>query len=89
MSERFFDLRARREMHNGFGDALARAFELVVTPLVFAVLGWLLDGWLGTRPVFTVVLAVFAVAGVVIRMYYGYELEMRRHEQEGPWAKRS
>ena len=89
MSDRFFDLRARRETHNGFGDALARAFELVVTPLVFAGLGWLLDGWLGIRPVLTVVLAAFAVAGVVVSMYYGYELEMRRHEQEGPWAKRS
>ena len=38
----------RRELNNGSGEALARAFELVVTPVIFGFFGWLLDGWLGT-----------------------------------------
>ena len=44
------DLRDRQAMYNGFGDALARAFELVLTPAVFGFFGWLLDRWLETAP---------------------------------------
>src|SRR5205085_2570413 len=42
------DLRHQRDLYSGFGDALARAFEFVATPALFAFLGWLLDRWLGT-----------------------------------------
>ncbi len=82
-------LREKQELTNGFGDALARAFELVATPLLFALAGFGLDTVFGIRPVLTVVLFVFALAGVVVRMYYGYDQAMRRHDEEGPWAKRS
>jgi len=82
------DVRDKRDLYNGFGDTLARAFELVVTPLVFALLGRLLDGWLDTTPVFTVALGAFGLAGTVLRMYFGYEAAMKRHEQAGPWARR-
>ena len=43
---------ARRELNNGFGEALAKAFELAVTPAIFAFLGHLLDRRLGTSPLF-------------------------------------
>ena len=33
-----------REMKQGFGDAFAAAFELVITPVIFGFLGWLVDG---------------------------------------------
>ena len=35
------DLSDRRDLYNGFGDALSRAVELVVTPAIFGFLGWL------------------------------------------------
>ena len=44
------NLREKRELYNGFGNALSRAFELVVTPLIFGLGGHLLDGALGTGP---------------------------------------
>ncbi len=83
------DLRQRQELNRGFGDGLARAFELAVTPVVFGLIGYGLDSLLGIVPVLTVVLAVLAVVGMFVRLWYGYDVEMRRHEREGAWARRS
>ncbi|MDP9402007.1 MAG: AtpZ/AtpI family protein [Actinomycetota bacterium] len=80
------DLRDKRELYNGFGDTLAKAVEFVVTPMLFGFGGHLLDGWLGTGAVFTALLAVFALAGTSVRMYYGYEAAMKAHEADSPWA---
>lgn len=74
------DLRDRQAAYNGFGETLARAFELVVTPLVCGFLGWLLDRWLGTSPVFAVALFGLAIASTAVKMYYGYVAEMAAHE---------
>lgn len=82
-------LREKQELNNGFGEALARAFEMVVTPMLFGLMGFGIDHLFGTRPVFMAGFFVFALAGVFVRMYYGYDREMRRHDEEGPWAKRS
>lgn len=81
------DLRDKRELYNGFGDTLAKAVEFVVTPMLFGLGGRFLDGWLGTGVVFTVLLALLALAGTSIRMYYGYEVAMKAHEANAPWAK--
>ncbi len=78
-----------RATYQGFGDALAMAFELVFTPLLFALGGWLLDRWLGTTPVLLIVLVVLAVVGMAVRTYYGYDARMKVHEAAGPWARRS
>lgn len=81
------DLRDRRELYNGFGDTLARAVELVALPLIFAFLGHLVDRGVGTAPVFTVALGVFALAGTFVRTYYAYETAMRAQERAAPWAR--
>ncbi len=81
------DLRERRALYNGFGDTLARAVEFVAVPGLFAFAGHYLDGRLGTAPLLTVVLAVFALAGTFVRAYYAYEAAMREHEAERPWAR--
>jgi F0F1-type ATP synthase assembly protein I len=76
------DLRDRQEAYNGFGETLARAFEMVLTPIVCGGIGWLLDRWLGTSPVLTVVLFVLAVTSIAIKTYYGYAAEMKAHEDK-------
>jgi len=65
------------------------SFELVVSPLLFALIGYGLDRWLGTLPWITITFAVLGLAGAVAKIYYTYDLEMKQHEAEGPWAKRS
>jgi hypothetical protein len=82
------DLRERRQLTGGFGDALARAFELACTPVLFALAGHFLDGKLGTGRLFTVALAVFAVLGTLLKMWFRYVEDMKAHEARAPWAKR-
>lgn len=82
-----FSVNDKRDMNNGFGDAMSRAVEFVLTPLVFGALGFLLDRWLGTTPLFAVGLALLAVVGMFLRVWYGYDLEMRRHESATRWGR--
>lgn len=81
-------LTQRRELYQGFGDTLAVAFELAVTPVVVGLMGYGLDRWLGTTPILTVVFVLMAIVGLSARMFYGYDARMRVHEANGPWAKR-
>ena len=81
------DLRDRQDLYNGFGDGLSRAFELALTPAVFGGLGFLVDSWVGTTPLFMIVFLFFAVAGVGYMTWHRYETEMQAKEQEAAWAR--
>lgn len=83
------DQRDRQRTNRGFGDAMSRSFELAITPLLFGGLGWLLDRVFGTAPMFTIALAVFGVVGSVLKLWIGYDREMKRHEDEGIWNRPS
>ena len=63
-------------------DGLVRAIELVATPLIFAGIGWLLDRWLGTTPLFILALAALALIGKVLAEYYRYSYAMDEHAGE-------
>lgn len=79
-------LPAKRDLNRGFGDTLSRAFEFAGVVAVFLGLGWLVDRWLGTQPVFMIVLTVFALVGQGVRIAYAYDAQMRKHEAELPGA---
>lgn len=81
------DLRDRQDLYNGFGNGLSRAFELALTPAIFSGLGWLVDRWLGTTPLFMIVFLLFAVAGVGYMSWFRYEADMRRRESEAVWSR--
>lgn len=81
-------LTQRRELYQGFGDTLAVAFELAVTPVIIGLMGYGLDRWLGTLPFITIVFVVLAIIGLSARMWYGYDARMKVHEANGPWARR-
>ena len=81
------DLAAQRQINRGYDDGLARAIEFVLTPLVLGAIGFGLDGWLGTRPLFTIGLGVLGVVGIFVKMWLGYDREMRSHEAEGAWRR--
>ncbi|MDH4145713.1 MAG: AtpZ/AtpI family protein [Acidimicrobiia bacterium] len=72
----------RRELNNGFGDALARAFEFAVTPVVFGVLGFLVDRWLGVVPLFTLLFSLTVLAYMFWKMWREYDAAMRLQEQK-------
>jgi hypothetical protein len=74
----------RRQIYNGFSEALARAFELALTPAVFAGFGYLLDRWLDLVPVLTIVFFAVGVVGVFVKLWLGYDAEMRAQEAQRP-----
>jgi F0F1-type ATP synthase assembly protein I len=78
----------KRDSYKGFGDGMSRAFELAAVPVVFGGLGYLVDSWLGTRPLFIIGFVVFALIGIFIRMWFGYDQEMRAHEARADWTSR-
>jgi F0F1-type ATP synthase assembly protein I len=76
------DLSAKRELNNGFGNALSTAVELAVTPALMALIGWQIDRWLGTSPLFLLFLFAFTVGYVSWREYTRYTAKMHRQERE-------
>jgi F0F1-type ATP synthase assembly protein I len=76
-------------MWHGFSNALSHAFELVATTVIFVLLGLFVDGRIGTRPLFTVVLGSLAVIGLGVRAYYTYMAQVERDEEGKPWVQKS
>lgn len=74
------DRSARREINRGAGDALTTACELAVTPVLLALIGWGLDIWLGTSPLFLLVLFLFTVCYEIWKHFTVYEARMREQQ---------
>lgn len=81
------DRSASQKLNRGYADGLARGLELALVPVVFGGLGWLLDRWLSTDRVFTLVLAVFGVVGIFVKMWLQYDAEMTREEKGAIWNR--
>ena len=82
-----FDLTARQKLNRGYSDGFSRALEIVVTPLLLGFIGHLVDSWLGTSPAFTLGLGLFGVTGIGVKLWLGYDREMRKHEAQLPGAR--
>ncbi|HKV72537.1 MAG TPA: AtpZ/AtpI family protein [Gemmatimonadales bacterium] len=67
----------------GFGEGVTFAFAI----LGFGALGWLLDGWIHTRPLFAVVLGLLGGFGAFMNLYYRVQREIeagkKREERSG------
>lgn len=71
-------------------DAMWRGhggLEMAVSPLLFGFGGWFLDGWLDTRPVFTVIGAIVGLTGSVANQYFQYTHRMRVLAEERAAAR--
>lgn len=66
----------RRDLYNGFGDTMARAFEVVFTPFLFGLLGWWIDGRTHTRPLFTLTLGILVLLYTLWKLSKGYLARM-------------
>lgn len=71
-----FDLRTRQDLNRGFSEAFGRGVDLALTPVVFGLIGWLIDRVAGTSPIFTIVVATIGVVGTVVKMKLGYDKDM-------------
>ena len=69
------DASAQRDLH----DALWRShggFDLVLAPVIFALIGLWIDSALGTRPLFTLALLAFGAVGAALKVYYDWRRGM-------------
>jgi len=65
----------------------AGGYELVLSPLILALIGFGIDKLFGTVPVFTVLFAVLGLVGVVVKLYIDYRTAMEQHDAAGPWVR--
>lgn len=77
----------RRDLYDGFGEALTRALEFVIIPLLFAFVGYFLDNRLGTGPLLAIALGLFGVVGCGIKTFYSYRYRMQQAEKDMPWNR--
>ena len=77
----------QRRFIEDLSSANTGAFELVLTPLLFALIGYFIDGALGIRPVLTFALGFLGFAGAVLRLYFDYVARMKKASEGKPWAK--
>jgi F0F1-type ATP synthase assembly protein I len=76
----------KREMSEQMGHATG-GYELALSPLLLALIGFGLDHLFGTTPLLTIVLGVVGLVGVVTKIYFQYRSEMEEHAKNGPWAR--
>jgi uncharacterized membrane protein YuzA (DUF378 family) len=76
-----------KAINRGYGDAMGRGLELALTLVVVGGIGWLVDRIFGTYPTFTVIFALTGFAGITVKLWLGYDLEMRQHEAAGIWNR--
>ena len=69
------DAAGKRELH----DAIWRSsggFDLVLAPVLIALLGLWIDSAAGTRPIFMLAFLAFGTVGAVLKVYYDYQRGM-------------
>ncbi len=71
----------------GYGNAMGRGLELALTLAVFSGIGWLIDHLAGTSPLFIIVFSVIGFAGISVKLWLGYDLEMKAHEAGAIWNR--
>lgn len=76
-------------LYRTMSDGFSRSIELAVTPVIFGAMGFGIDHWLGTLPVFTILLALMALVGLLLRTWYGYVYRMEQLESAQPWAQKA
>ena len=81
------ELRDRQATYKGFGDALALGVEMVFTPLLFALVGWWLDGRLGTGPLFAILFGLFGARRRLRARLLRVPRRMAKEEEGKPWVR--
>jgi F0F1-type ATP synthase assembly protein I len=79
----------KRNANPAVGDALAKAFEFAATVGIFTFIGFGLDRWLGTTPLFMIVLFVIVLIEQILRLWFSYVAEMKVHEEARRQAGRA
>ena len=71
-----------RKQRTSSDDGLGRGMEFAILVLMFLGVGYLLDRWFDTKPLFMIVLVVVALVGQFASMWYSYDARMKQHEED-------
>jgi F0F1-type ATP synthase assembly protein I len=58
-------------------DKLGKGIDVALVTLVFLGIGYGLDRWLDTKPIFMIVFVVLALVGEFVRFWYDYDARMK------------
>ena len=75
------DASAQRDLHNAFRRS-SGGFDLVLGPVLMAMIGLWIDSSADTRPLFTLVLFALGAVGAVLKVYYEYQRGMEAGQAE-------
>jgi F0F1-type ATP synthase assembly protein I len=64
-------------MPRGTDDKIGKGIDVALVTLAFLGIGYVLDRWLDTKPVFMIVLVVLALIGEFLRFWYDYDARMK------------
>ena len=64
-------------MNKGTDDKIGKGIDVALVTLAFLGIGYLLDRWLGTKPLFMVGLVVVGLIGEFLRFWYDYDARMK------------
>jgi F0F1-type ATP synthase assembly protein I len=81
------DQNDQRNSARGFGEGysyVAAGFTFAFAILLFGALGWLLDGWIHTRPLFAVMLGLLGGAAAFLNLYYRVQREIEAAKKREP-----
>lgn len=83
-----FSVRPQRDGDaGGHTTGWGRGTELALTPLVFVGIGWGLDRLAGTTPWLTLLVATLGITGTMVKIWLGYDRDMRAQDVGKPWAR--
>jgi F0F1-type ATP synthase assembly protein I len=64
-------------INKGTDDKIGKSIDVALVTLVFLGIGYALDRWLGTKPLFMIALVVLALIGEFLRFWYDYDARMK------------
>ena len=72
------------QLNNSHGS-----FELVLSPVILALIGWLIDRAAGITPWCTVAFAILGLVGATIKVSTEYNARMAEHAANASWNSSS
>jgi F0F1-type ATP synthase assembly protein I len=76
-------------MRRGTDDKIGKGIDVALVTLTFLGIGYALDRWLGTKPLFMCVLVILALIGEFLRFWYDYDARMKVLEAQRASGARS
>jgi hypothetical protein len=74
--------RMRQATAGSTNEGLGQGAEAAIGLLVFFGIGFAVDHFAGTTPIFMIALSVFFAIGQFVKMWYGYDLKMKGLEAQ-------